>query len=165
MPESNSSRAGTLFQADTAGHVWVLHTFTGLDGSVPFAPAILGTRGTLYGTATFQGPLTHGVTGSLVVKKNLPIASLTFSSNPVKAGLPTTATLVLARPAGSRGQVITLTHTGLLTVPATVTVPAGQTTINFTVTTGRIDVPNEQDLTAAISKLGVGITSPLQLVP
>ncbi len=165
LPESNTFRSGTLFRADIAGHVWVLHTFSGGDGGVPFAPSFLGARGTLYGTAQFQGPLGHGVIGSLAVKKNLPIASLTFSPNPVKPGLPTTASLTLSRPAGARGQVITLTHTGLLTVPATVTVPAGQTSIDFTVNTGQINVPNEQDLTAAISKLGVGTTSPLQLVP
>lgn len=141
----------------------MLHTFTGGDGGVPFAPPYLGTRKTLYATAQFQGPLGHGVTSSLGVKANMPIASLTFAPNPVTSGQPVNATLTLAKPAGPRGQVMTLFGTGLLTAPASVTVPARQLTVSFTVTTMRIDIPFEQALTASIG--GVGLTSPLELVP
>lgn len=163
LPVSNSLRSGVVYRADTAGRTWVLHTFTGGDGGVPFAPAYLGSRGTVFSTAQFQGPLGHGVTTSLSVAKNLPIASLTFAPNPVTSGQSVNATITLSRPAGERGQVVSLFTTPLLGAPATVTVPARQLTVSFTVTTLRKDFPSNQSVTASIGSLG--ITAPLDLVP
>lgn len=163
LPVDNTLRSGVVYRADTTGHVWVLHTFTGGDGGVPFAPAFLGTRKTVYATAQFQGPLAHGVTASLSLKANIPIAALTLNPGTVKGGQSATATLTLAKPAGSRGQVVQIYGTALLIPPASITVPAGQTMASFTVNTFSNSINSDQALTAYIGD--VGLSSPLILVP
>lgn len=164
LPVSSFNRTGVVYRADTAGHVWVLHTFVGTDGSNPVATPVLDSRGrTLFTTAIFQGPLNHGVTVSVALRPNLPISGLVFNPNPVKGGQSTTATLTLARPAPAAGQVVKLFATSPLSVPAMVTVPAGQTSVTFTVGTQPISVSFDDTVTASIG--GVGLSSPLTLVP
>jgi uncharacterized repeat protein (TIGR03803 family) len=51
---------GTVFKLDSAGHLTVLHTFTGMDGSYPEAP-LLCYETNLYGTTGGGGDFGRGV--------------------------------------------------------------------------------------------------------
>jgi uncharacterized repeat protein (TIGR03803 family) len=50
-----SANLGTVYKVDTAGHLTVLHSFTGADGSNPFFGVILDSSGNLYGTTISGG--------------------------------------------------------------------------------------------------------------
>ncbi len=52
-----SQWGGTIFEITPSGTFTLLHTFTGVDGSVPFANMILGTDGNFYGTTLYGGNL------------------------------------------------------------------------------------------------------------
>jgi uncharacterized repeat protein (TIGR03803 family) len=160
----DSSRTGVVYRADTAGHVWVLHTFMGDDGAGPASTPILGLPGkTIYVTATFSGQFGRGVTGSFASSATVPISNLVFSPNPVKSGQPTTATLTLRQPAPPQGQVVNLFASNSQNVPPSVTVPAGQNSVTFTINTTPIGVRFEATVTASIGSLG--LSSPLKLLP
>ena len=115
-----------------------------------------------YSAATFQGPSNHGTTVSIVLKPNLPISGLAFNPNPVTGGQATVATLMLARPAPAAGQVVTL-FSQWLNLPASVAVPAGQTSVNFTANTTQVSVGFDATVTAYIGS--IGLSSPLTLQP
>jgi len=58
-----TSDGGTVFKITASGMATVLHSFSGSDGSQPYAPPIQGTDGNFYGT-TEQGG-TNGVFGTV----------------------------------------------------------------------------------------------------
>ena len=160
----DSNRTGVVYRADTSGHVWVLHTFTGDDGAGPASTPILGLPGkTIYVTATFEGAFGRGVTGSFASLATVPIANLVFSPNPVLSGQSTTATLTLRQPAPAQGQVVSLFATNSQNVPPSVIVPAGQNSLTFTINTTPIGVRFEATVTASIGSLG--LSAPLKLLP
>ncbi|HEX4668062.1 MAG TPA: choice-of-anchor tandem repeat GloVer-containing protein [Chthoniobacterales bacterium] len=164
LPFNDFNKAGIVYRTDTAGRLWVLHTFIGDDGSNPVAAPVLDPRGrSAFATAIFQGPSNHGTTINLNLRQNLPISDLTFSPNPVKGGQASTATITLSRPAGSSGQVITLDGSGPATVPATITVPSGQVTATFIVNTQTVSQSITAGVTASIGS--IGISASLTLTP
>jgi len=164
LPVDDFNRTGVVYKADTSGHVWVLHTFVGQEGGNPVATPFLDRRGKfLYATAIFQGPANHGTTSALPLKPNLPIIGLSFNPNPVKGGQSSVATIRLAKPAGSSGQVVNLFGNGPLTLPETVTVPAGQISATFTVNTDPVSVGFDASVTAYL--VSIGMSAPLTLVP
>ena len=65
------------------------------------------------------------------------VQNLTFNPNPVVGGNNTTGTVTLTLPAPSGGAIVTLScsNTSVNTCPASVSVPSGQTSVNFTATT------------------------------
>jgi len=65
------------------------------------------------------------------------ITGLSLSPTSVKGGTSSTATITLASPAPAGGWLVNVTVgvPGNLTVPATVLVPAGSSTAQFTITT------------------------------
>ena len=67
------------------------------------------------------------------------LAQVLFSGN-VPGGTPATGTVTLNGAAPSGGTVVSLSsaNTSLVTVPASVTVPAGQTSVNFTASTSTV---------------------------
>ena len=67
-----------------------------------------------------------------------PIFNLTATPDPVVGGTSVTATLALQNVAPTGGAVVTLLGASPLTVPASVTVPAGQRTASFTVATAAV---------------------------
>jgi hypothetical protein len=66
-----------------------------------------------------------------------PLLSYVMFNGNAPGGTPATGTVGLGAPAPSGGLVVTLSsgNTSLVTVPPSVTVPAGQTTVNFTANT------------------------------
>ncbi len=163
LPAADFSNSGVVYRADTTGRVWVLHTFHGDDGSNPTATPGLGRGQTIFATAIFGGPSQDGSTISLKIAPNLPIADLTFSPNPIQGGQSTTATLTLSQPAGAFGQTVKLFSSGPLTLPQSVTVAPGQSSISFTINTQPVSVSFDANVTAYISD--VGMSSPLTLLP
>lgn len=164
LPVNDFNRAGVVYRADTAGRLWVLHTFIGGDGSNPVAAPVLDTRARVaFATAIFEGPLDDGTTINLNLRPNIPISNLTFNPDPVKGGQPSTVTITLTRPAGASGQPIALSTSGPVTVPAMITVPSGQTTTTFTVNTQSVSEPIAAGVTASIGS--VGLSSSLNLTP
>lgn len=75
------------------------------------------------------------------------LASLTLSTNTVFGGNPVTGTVALTGPAPSGGYVVDLTSTSdKATLPVSVTVPQGQSSVAFTVTTSAVT----SDITATL---------------
>ncbi len=86
-----------------------------------------------------------------------PISSLSFTTNPVVGGQTTTAIVTLAGPAGPSGDVVKLSsNSAFATVPASVTVPAGQTSVQFTVHTVAVSASKTAGITVT---LGTSTTS------
>src|ERR1039458_1607249 len=58
----NASKGGkgVVFKLDTAGNETVLHSFSGSDGSYPFAGVTLDSEGNLYGTTSRGGAKGYG---------------------------------------------------------------------------------------------------------
>jgi uncharacterized repeat protein (TIGR03803 family) len=57
-----TTNAGVVFKIDTSGNETVLHSFTGgADGGSPYAGAVLGPEGQLYGATAFGGQANVGV--------------------------------------------------------------------------------------------------------
>src|SRR5207342_3196735 len=56
-----ASRYGVVYRMDKAGTVTVLHTFTGPDGSKPWAALAHGMDGQLYGSTVVGGAFGLGV--------------------------------------------------------------------------------------------------------
>jgi trimeric autotransporter adhesin len=77
-------------------------------------------------------------------------ASLALSPTRVSGGNASTGTVTLATAAPSGGAVVALaSSSGVVSVPASVTVPAGATSASFTVATGRIRLGIIATITAA----------------
>lgn len=164
LPVGNPSRSGVVYRADTAGNVWVLHSYRGSDGAAPNAIPLLGRpNNTVYATAVIGGSQQSGTVGSLSLSQNLPVRALTFSPNPVKGGQSTTATLTLSAPAPAGGQVVKLFASNSASVPSSVTVPAGQTKVTFSIRTLKVSANLDVFITANINS--EGLTSRLTLTP
>src|SRR5207302_7151404 len=71
------------------------------------------------------------------------LTSLTLNSSSVTGGNPVQGTVTLGQPAASGGIVVTLSSTNptVASVPSSVTVPGGQFSANFTVTTFAVPLP------------------------
>jgi trimeric autotransporter adhesin len=93
------------------------------------------------------------------------LASLVCNPTSVVGGSPSTCKATLTGPAASGGLVVTLSSSSptLASVPANVTVPAGQTTTNFTMTTK--PVTNLTSVTVSASSGGVTKTATVTLSP
>ena len=57
---SGGAGYGTVYRADAAGNVTVLHAFNNADGGHPNAAVTLGTDGFLYGTTVYGGSADSG---------------------------------------------------------------------------------------------------------
>ena len=108
----------------------------------------------------------QAVTGPALAQASLtvkwaPIKTLTFVPNTVQGGSATVVvgTVTLEAPAGPGGRVVRLSvnTANVVTFPATVTVPAGATTVTFTVTHKSVASARALVITGAtdsISRLG-----------
>ncbi len=129
------------------------------------------TTGTVSATTNITvGATANGVSvNSTLTVKPWVLLSLTLSTNTVISYSQVTATATLTGPAPSGGAVVTLTGTApaALPVPATVTVPGGQSSVSFTLTALKVDY-NTQLLIGAAGGTGTDQKSitvvPLQVV-
>src|SRR5262249_19688971 len=82
-------------------------------------------------------PQVCGGGGNPVVCAALPPvpSTLTFSPNPVVGGNCAIGTVVLTQPAPAGGALVTLTGTGVASIPPSVIVPAGATSATYPITT------------------------------
>jgi len=122
------------------------------------------------GSASISASSTEFDSGTALIKVrplslNLPPNSL------VAPGLTRSMPLTLSDPAPASGLVVNLTssNTGIATIPAAITVPAGQSGINFTLTgvaagsaTITATAPNYQaaDLAVTVEALNIGVGNP-----
>src|SRR5262249_14118439 len=112
-------------------------------------------------------PVDAVTTGSITASDGSTTRSANLTVNPpalssigrspasVVGGNPITGTATLSGPAGPSGAVVTLTTTNVgVVVPASVTVPAGATSLTFTIAT----VPVEHTSTGTVSGTYLGVT-------
>lgn len=98
-------------------------------------------------------------TATLAITPSIPSA-VSFTPNVVVGGAISTGKVTLNGPAGPEGAVVTLVSSSpKVTVPATVTVPAGATSANFTATTSTI--PSNISVTVRATFNGVSRTGTL----
>lgn len=137
LPVTDPSRSGVVYRMDQAGTVTVMHTFMGPDGGRPRATLVQGADGQLYGSAVIGGAFGLGVIFRLDPSQPNPIAALSFSPNPVFPGNSSTGTVTLSAPAPGGGAAVALSSSndGAVTVPGSVTVPAGESSATFTALT------------------------------
>jgi uncharacterized repeat protein (TIGR03803 family) len=134
-----STGDGAVFRITTTGAVTIVHSFG--DGSVvddganSVATLIQATDGSFFGTTAGGGADANGTVFQFVV----PV-SVTISEPTLLQGQSTTGTVTLSDPAPVGGAVVVLASSNAqaATVPAEVTVPAGQISNTFGITAGAI---------------------------
>jgi uncharacterized repeat protein (TIGR03803 family) len=134
---------------DKAGVVTVLHTFVGADDGIrPTAALVQGADGALYGSTTVGGAFGLGVLFRIALAAPAPaptptpppvLTGLTLQPASVAGGQTSTGTVTLSGAALSDGATITLSSDdpSVVTVPSSVTVPAGAKSAVFTASTKR----------------------------
>ena len=131
---------------DKAGTVTVLHTFTGPDGSKPWAALAQGVDGRLYGSTVVGGAFGLGVLFRVDQANPAPPAALptlkglTLTPSAVVGGWSSTGTVTLSGPAPAAGATVTVSssNSSVASVPATVTVLSGATSTSFVVLTKQV---------------------------
>jgi uncharacterized repeat protein (TIGR03803 family) len=138
-------RRGVVFRMSTAGAVTVLHTFTGPDGSTPWAAPVQAADGALYGSTVVGGAFGRGVLFRVDAAAAGPapapvLAALTLAPATVIGRRTSVGTVSLSGPAPAGGVVVALASDApaVASVPATVKVAAGATSASFTVSTRRV---------------------------
>jgi len=93
--------------------------------------------GVAAGTATIAASISGSQASTTITVTATPaqVLGLTLSAPSVVGGNPVTGTIILSSPAPAGGTVVSLSSSDPVTVPANVTVPAGQTTASFTINT------------------------------
>ena len=96
-----------------------------------------------------------------LIETKYPVTSLVLNPTAVRGGLPTTATVTIGGPASIAGDVIELSTNmpGIIRPPATVTIPAGQTTHTFQIPTA----PVANTTTGTVTAKGGGGTATASL--
>jgi uncharacterized repeat protein (TIGR03803 family) len=155
QPVTAPSRHGVVYRMDKDGAVTVLHTFTGPDGYAPRAALVRGADGGLYGSTIIGGTFGLGVLfridATAPAPSQLPtLTGLTFEPVNVVGGKTSAGTATLSGPAPSGNAVVTLSssNSSVVSVPATVTVPAGATSASFAVSTKRVKRTETVSITA-----------------
>jgi len=153
--------AGAVFDADTpikltARNTRTLTTFTAnasTDGSFTIpVDGLAGDTFTLFATDSNQAPLssnTINVNGAIAEVSG--VASLSVDPSTVTAGTAATVTIRLLVPARSTGVTVSLTSSdpSTLALPASITIPAGNSSTQFSVTAASPAVTTNVNLTAS----------------
>ena len=128
--------AGVEVSVDS-GVTW--HPATGLNSwSYTWTANKAGTFSVLSRAVDDSGNIETPSLGSSV--NILGVTSLTLSPNSLNGGASSQATVTLSAPAAAGGTVVTLSssNTAVANVPVSVTIPAGSSSANFTVTTNPV---------------------------
>jgi len=92
------------------------------------------------------------------------LTGVTLSTGSLVGGTPATGTVTLSGPAGSGGVSVALqSNTPSVAVPASVTVPVGQTSANFAISTSAVSVQTTATISASLN--GTVKTATLTLTP
>ncbi|HVR41771.1 MAG TPA: Ig-like domain-containing protein, partial [Thermoanaerobaculia bacterium] len=162
--EYYSSELGVLGNAAATDGSFSIPVF-----GAPGAPVTISARDrhTLPGVSEdYAGahawPQTTGEISIGTIPADFGIASVTLPTTPVTGGRTATGTVTLLSAAGSDGALIYLSsNSASATVPASVTIPAGQTSATFTVTTAPVTGPATATISATWG--GAAVTGTLQI--
>jgi len=158
-------QGGTIYRADGKDDFRVLHSFDPdvPNGIFPNATLVQASDGMLYGTGALGGAGTRGTIYRLDPADLGPVASVAFESAKVKSGRKAKGTVTLFAPADHDTVVALGAEPGPVTVPATVTVKAGESTAAFTAKTFRIGAENDTRVYASVD--GQGTRTVLKVTP
>jgi uncharacterized repeat protein (TIGR03803 family) len=155
-PPVAQSSSGVVYRMDKSGAFTVLRSFSGPDGFRPLAGLMQGVDGLLYGSTSLGGTSGLGVLFRMAPVVSTPtplptLAQLAFDPLSVVGGQRSTGTIWLGGPAPSGGAVVTLSSDApaVVSVPATMTVPAGAWTASFTASTKRVKHTRTVGITAS----------------
>ena len=133
--------------------------------NVNFSPAAAGAAtGQLAVTSNSftGGSAVISLSGMGAAPGTATLSSLSCTSSTLIGSVPDTCTVTLSTAAGSGGQVVSLASSNnAITLPSTVTVPAGAASAGFTATASAVSTAQAVTLTAAAS--GVSETFNLEL--
>ena len=172
-----SAVAGSVKLAQAAPIGGAVVTLSSTDPTVTLPLTVAVPSGETTGTfilKTTPVPLNNAVgiiasTGDAYAMTTLSVqaptvASLTLNPSTVLGGASSQATITLSSPAPIGGLVLSLaSSTASVTVPATATVPAGQTTVHFTVTTSLVSTQVTANISASLN--GTTTTAALTVNP
>lgn len=127
---------------------FVIAIMVGCGGTTTSAPVTASPGG---GGTTPQPPSASGATAVNAV--SAPLNSVASGSNSSAS-----VTLNAAAPTGGAQVSLTSSNSAAASVPATVTVAAGQSVANFTVTTGTVSADTSVQITAAYNNTLAGFT-------
>jgi uncharacterized repeat protein (TIGR03803 family) len=160
-------QSGDVFRLDSTGKLSVLQSFGPTDptaGIIPNSKLIQGRDGSIFGANGIGGSLGHGTIFRLNPRAKLPVASVRVQPLVVHAGQSARGSVKLSGPAPNGGQIVSLRATSFqVTIPTTVTVPAGATTANFTIQTSTIGNNGDVRVYAAVN--GQGVRTVFTIVP
>ena len=160
-------QSGDVFRLDASGQLSVLQSFTPTnttDGTIPNAKLIQAREGSILGTNGIGGAGGHGTLFRLNPNAKGPIAGVKVQPNVVIAGNKATGTVKLSASAPSGGQVVDLRATSFqVTIPPSVTVPAGANKATFKIATSTIG--NNGDVRVYASVSGRGTRTVFTIVP
>lgn len=92
------------------------------------------------------------------------ISGITVNPSSVQGGLPTSGTITLNGPAGPNGTIVTLSSNNLaVSVPTSITIPAGYSFATFTASTTPMVTPANVTLTASLN--GITFSTTITVTP
>ena len=160
-------QSGDVFRLDSTGRLSVLQSFGPTKpaaGTIPNAKLIQARDGSIFGANGIGGSGGHGTIFRLNPNAKLPIAGVKVQPSVVHAGQSATGSVKLSNPAPNGGLIVSLRATSFqVTIPPTVTVPAGATTANFTIQTSTIGNNGDVRVYAVVN--GQGIRTVFTIVP
>ena len=160
-------QAGSLFRMDTNGATSVIHSFTQTDmttGIIPNSLLIQGTDNNIYGVNGIGGVNGHGTIFRFDPAAAGPVASVSVLPSVIITPGNATGTVSLSSPASPGGMTVDLRAASFeVVVPQTVTVPAGMTSVSFTVQALLVSAPQDVRLYASVN--GEGVRTIFTLLP
>jgi len=169
---------GTIWEITSTGQYICLHYFgithtitnsdgtQGPDGGYPYGTITFDSAGNMYGTTSAGGPYSDsiGARGGIIWGLRLALTTLSVTQTVGICGNIVSGTVTLSGTAPSAGTTVKLTSsTGALTIPASVVIPAGQTSATFTGSTVPVSTATTATITASYD--GVSQSAKLTLSP
>ncbi|MDR3690946.1 MAG: hypothetical protein P4L46_16325 [Fimbriimonas sp.] len=176
--DPSTGYTGTLWELTPTGVFSVLHYFgvthtianydgtQGPDGGYSWANVTFDSVGNMYGTTAYGGPYSFGIGegGGIVWGIRLALNALSVTQTVGTCGNIVSGTVTLSGTAPASGTTVKLTSsTGAVTIPASVVIPAGQTSATFTGSTVPVSTTTTATITASYG--GASKTAKLTLSP
>jgi uncharacterized protein (TIGR03437 family) len=124
----------------------------------------VGVTGVVAAAPDGSSVAASGTGGNISLVLPNPLPSVACNPTSLKTASTSTCTVTLAQPASAGGAMVTLSsNNAMLSVPASVMVPAGSSSANFTATAGTITADQSAVVTATLNS-GSMVTTTLSLV-